>query len=142
MYAISYEFSIISFLNLFTNLILNGDNLYHCKRGELNQGSAYIFYRSGSTWTQQAKLITSDGNANDYFGWSVSISDDYIIAGAPYDDIDIYTNQGSAYLFHKTGMDWIQEAKITASDGKSEDNFGLSTSISGDYAIIGSWRRY
>jgi hypothetical protein len=94
--------------------------------GNNSQGSAYIYYRTGKTWTQQAKIIASDGKENDHFGWSVGISNDYIIVGTPYDDIDMYSAQGSAYLFHRSGTDWNQQAKITASDGKTDDNFGLS----------------
>jgi hypothetical protein len=61
-------------------------------------GSAYIFWRDGISWSQQAKLTASDGAAGDYFGWSVSISGDYAIVGASYDD-DKGTDSGSAYIF-------------------------------------------
>ncbi len=104
-----------------------------------NQGSAYVFLRSGSVWTQQAKLTASDGLANDFFGYSVSISGNVVIVGAYGDNIGANTNQGSAYIFTRSGVVWTQEAKLTASDGDFGDNFGASVSISGSYAMIGAY---
>ena len=101
-------------------------------------GSAYVFHRSGSTWSQQAKLIASDGAAFDWFGHSVSISGDYALVGAPDDD-DNGSNSGSAYVFQRSGSTWTQQAKLIASDGAADDRFGFSVSISGDYALVGAY---
>ena len=101
-------------------------------------GSAYIFKRSGTSWSEQAKLLASDGAAGDYFGWSVSVSGDYAIVGALYDN-DNGINSGSAYIFERSGTSWSQQAKLTASDGAASDLFGSSVSISGDYAIVGAY---
>ena len=100
-------------------------------------GSAYIFKRGGTAWLQQAKLTASDAYENDYFGWSVSIDGDYAIVGARYDD-DNGSDSGSAYIFKRDGEAWSQQAKLTASDGYSNDNFGISVSIDGEYAVIGA----
>ena len=54
--------------------------------GTINQGAAYVFTRSGTTWTEQQKLTASDGGANDFFGTSVAIDGDTAVAGAPGDD--------------------------------------------------------
>jgi len=104
-------------------------------------GSAYIFKRNGEIWTQQAKLLASDGYDNDCFGVSVSIDGEYVIVGAIYDD-DNGSNSGSAYIFKRDGMAWIQQAKLLASDGYNSDFFGRSVSIDGDYAIIGAYQDY
>ncbi len=101
---------------------------------ERDSGSAYIFHKSGTTWVQQAKLITSDGAYFDYFGHSVSIDGNYAIIGAFGDRY----GSGSAYIFHRSGTTWVQQAKLTASDGLNGDWFGLSVSIDGDYTIIGA----
>ncbi|HPH91838.1 MAG TPA: FG-GAP repeat protein [Ferruginibacter sp.] len=103
-----------------------------------DQGSAYIFVRNGNNWIQQAKLIASDGASNDNFGTAVSISGDYAIVGALTDDIGANTDQGSAYIFVRSGTTWTQQAKITASDGAASDLFGNAVSISGNYVIIGA----
>jgi len=102
-----------------------------------NSGAAYIFHRSGSSWTQQTKLTPGDGAAGDFFGYSVSIDGDYAIVGAHKDD-DNGINSGSSYVFHRNGGSWTQEAKLTASDGAKVDNFGYSVSVSGARAIVGA----
>ncbi|MCH8305428.1 MAG: T9SS type A sorting domain-containing protein [Candidatus Marinimicrobia bacterium] len=102
-------------------------------------GSAYVFKRTGTTWTQEAKLLASDGAAGDAFGSSVSISGDYAVVGAKGDD-DNGSGSGSAYVFKRSGTSWQQEAKLLPSDGAAEDYFGLSVSISGDYAVVGAYR--
>jgi hypothetical protein len=104
-----------------------------------DSGSAYIFIRSGNTWTEQAKLTALDGAIDDYFGFSVDIDGEYAIIGAPYDD-DNGADSGSAYIFKRSGTTWSQEAKILASDGATEDYFGLRISISGEYIISGASR--
>jgi hypothetical protein len=100
-------------------------------------GSAYVFVRSGSTWTEQAKLTASDGAAGDYFGDSVSVSGDTALIGAYRDDY-AGTYSGSAYVFVRSGSTWTQQAKLTASDGAAWAYFGHSVSVSGDTALIGA----
>ncbi len=101
------------------------------------QGAAYIFVRTGTNWVQQAKLNASDGLIGDYFGTSVSINNDYIIAGAPNAQIT-YANQGAAYVFARTGTTWAQQAKLTYPSGQFNDYFGNSVSINGNYAFAGA----
>jgi hypothetical protein len=101
-------------------------------------GSAYVFTRTGTTWTQQAKLTASDETADDVFGISVSLSGDTALIGALGDD-DNGVNSGSVYVFTRTGTTWTQQAKLVASDGQVEDNFGNSVSLSGDTALIAAW---
>lgn len=105
----------------------------------VNQGSANIFVRAGETWSEQAWLAAADGSASDRFGFSVSISGDYAVVGAPFDDMGGNTNQGSAYVFVRSGGMWTEQIKLTASDGTSNDQFGRSVYILGDYIIIGAY---
>jgi len=105
--------------------------------GGLNSGSAYIFVRNGSSWSQQAKLTASDAATDDYFGISVSISGDTAIVGARWDD-EFGSNSGSAYIFVRNGSSWSQQAKLTASDASANDRFGSAVAISGDTAIVGA----
>ncbi|MEI7659128.1 MAG: FG-GAP repeat protein, partial [Phycisphaerae bacterium] len=102
-----------------------------------NQGSACVFTRSGTTWTQQAQLTATGGAANDYFGLSVAISRNTAIVGAVYDDVGVNSDQGSAYVFMRTGSTWLQQAQLNAADGASFDNFGWSVAISGDTVFVG-----
>lgn len=106
-------------------------------------GSAYIFVRSGDTWTQQQKIVASDRNTEDEFGASVAISGDHAIVGAPFEDHNASGGAsswkaGSAYIFARYGDIWIQQQKIVASDRDLSDEFGWSVAISGDRAIIGA----
>ncbi|TFB09772.1 choice-of-anchor D domain-containing protein, partial [Candidatus Marinimicrobia bacterium MT.SAG.3] len=100
-------------------------------------GSAYVFKRTGTSWVEEAKLLPSDGAANDLFGGSVSISGDYAVVGAFTDDNGL--SSGSAYVFKRTGTSWAEEAKLLPSDGAGSDFFGISVSISGDLAIVGAY---
>ncbi|MBK9736477.1 MAG: FG-GAP repeat protein [Saprospiraceae bacterium] len=106
--------------------------------GNPNQGKVYIFNRSGTSWTEQASIVTADGGANDSFGWSVSISGDYAIVGTPYKDVGGNPNQGKVYIFIRNGSSWTEQASIVASDGTTGDIFGSSVAISGYYVIIGA----
>jgi hypothetical protein len=108
-----------------------------------DKGSAYIYIRSGTTWSQQAKLVPADGAIGDQFGWSVAISSDgnTAIIGAFGDDDDKGDNSGSAYVFTRAGTTWSQQAKLVAADGATNDQFGISVAISsdGNTAIIGAY---
>jgi len=99
-------------------------------------GSAYVFEKVGVTWTETAKLTASDGAAMDWFGFSVSISGDQAIVGAPSDDLQI----GSAYVFEKIGDTWTETGKLTADDGAEEDFFGAAVSISTGKAVVGAYK--
>ena len=102
-------------------------------------GSVYIYERtSGNTWENELKIIASDGELSDHFGYSVSIDNNYAIVGANRDD-DNGESAGAVYIYERTsGNTWGNEFKIIASDGAANDSFGESVSISGDYAIVGA----
>jgi hypothetical protein len=89
-----------------------------------DSGAAYVFEKSGSTWTQFQKIVASDGAASDHFGASVSVSRDgsTIAVGSPYDDTT--TDQGAAYIFEKVGGTWTQVQKIVQSDTLANSSFG------------------
>jgi hypothetical protein len=110
-------------------------------KGQDSQGSAsgaaYVFRRSGSTWTQEAKLLASDGQAYDVFGWSVAVSDDVILVGVKGDD-DNGTDAGAAYIFRYEDGQWREKQKLLADDGAPGDSFGAAAAISQDVAVVGA----
>ena len=118
---------------------ISGDYVIVGASGNDATGAAYVFKRTGTSWTQEAKLSASDGASFDYFGGYVSLSGDYAIVTAFADD-DAGEASGSAYVFKRTGTSWTQEAKLLPSDGGAGDQFGASISISGDYAVVGARR--
>ncbi|MEA1981926.1 MAG: FG-GAP repeat protein, partial [Campylobacterota bacterium] len=102
---------------------------------EISAGSAYLFVKDEQgDITQKAKLVASDGQANDNFGDSVALSDSYIIVGAPNED-DTNTNAGSVYIFDINGS---STQKIQASSPSSDAYFGSSVAISNEYLVVGA----
>ncbi len=100
------------------------------------QGSAYIFVRSGTAWSQQAHLIANDGAAADWFGYAVALSGDTALIGAVVDDIGAQTNQGSAYIFTRSGSQWAQSVKLVHMEGVEEDRFGYAVALAGDTCLV------
>jgi len=105
----------------------------------VNAGSAYVFVRSGSIWSQQAKLTAADGAGGDVFGGSVSVSGNTILVGASGDDTPSGGDAGSAYVFVRYGTTWSQQAKLTAVDGAASDVFGYSVALSGNTALVAAY---
>jgi hypothetical protein len=96
-------------------------------------GSAFIF--DVSTGAQVRKLLPSDGEANDWFGYSVSISGDLALVGAPHDN-DNGSDAGSAYVFDvSTGQ---QLRKLLPAQGVHHGLFGGDVCLRGHFAVIGA----
>lgn len=119
---------------------ISGDSVLvgapHDDREGTDAGSAYVFVRTGGTWTQQAKLIAPDTAFYDTFGASVAVSGDTAVIGATNDDHVGASDAGSAYVFVRTGGVWAHQAKLIASDAAAEDAFGSSVAITGDTAVV------
>lgn len=114
-----------------------------------NSGAAYVFAREGTNWTQQAYLKASNTGTEDNFGYSVVVSGDVIVVGAPYESSNatgVNGNQtnnsayasGATYVFVREGTDWVQQAYLKASNTQAEEYFGGSVSISGDSIVVGA----
>ncbi|HEV2761718.1 MAG TPA: lamin tail domain-containing protein, partial [Pyrinomonadaceae bacterium] len=111
--------------------------------GGVEVGSAYVFTRSGSTWTEQARLQAPDAAAGDFFGISVALSADgsTALVGAYGDDNSGGQNAGSAYVFTRSGSAWSHQQRLQASDAGISDFFGVSVSLSadGNTALVGAY---
>lgn len=103
-----------------------------------SSGAAWVFEGNAGEWTEVAMLTASDETAAELFGFSVSISGNTAIVGAPHDD-DAGDRSGSAYAFERVGGVWMETAKLTASDAGPIAFFGWSVAISGDAAIFGAF---
>ena len=113
-------------------------------------GAVYIFKRTGATWSLERKIEDgSDGfnnlDADDWFGFSVSLDGDRLAVGANKDDgkNNGTYNAGAVYIFKRTGTTWSLERKIEdRSDGFNDlvvrDNFGDSVSLDGDRLAVGA----
>jgi hypothetical protein len=94
-------------------------------------GAAYVFLRSGTTWSLQATLTASAGAAGDWFGFSAAIYGSTAVVGAPFKN----SNAGAAYVFARVGTAWSQQAELT---GAAKDVFGGSVSMYGSTAVVGA----
>jgi len=112
-------------------------------------GAAYVFVRSGTSWSQQAYLKASNTAGSDQFGWSVSVSGDTLVVGANGEDSNatgVNGDQsdngaaaaGAAYVFVRNGTIWSQQAYLKASNTDGGDQFGWSVSVSGDTIVVGA----
>ncbi|MCB8942290.1 MAG: FG-GAP repeat protein [Ardenticatenaceae bacterium] len=105
------------------------------------RGKVYVYRRINGFWQQETILIASDGESLNYFGRSVAIENNTILVGAPEADIVFSTDKrGAVYVFTHNGVSWSQQQKLIASDGTADDFFGNAVAISGNTALIGSYR--
>lgn len=109
--------------------------------GGTDAGSAYVFTRTGTVWTQQAKLTASDAEAGDEFGLALALAGDTLIVGAYSNDHAGGVDAGSAYVFTRScapGGGWTQQSKLTSSDAATNDIFGGSVALAGNTAVASS----
>jgi hypothetical protein len=134
----------------FGNVAISGDTLVVSAPGEEsnatgingdqadnsapNSGAAYVFTRSGTTWSQQAYLKASETSSSDAFGGTVAISGDSVVVGSHFKT----TQSGAAFVFNRSGTVWSQQANLTASNPDAYDQFGSSVAISGDTVLVGA----
>ena len=107
--------------------------------GNLEQGSANIYFYNGTSWVFIQKITDPTGVANNWFGYSVSISGNYAIAGTYRDNLGSGPDQGSACIYEYNGTSWVFKQKIIDATGQPGDDFGYSVSIAGNYAIVGAF---
>lgn len=102
-------------------------------------GAAYLFARSGSTWTQFQELKADPGNSAERFGWSVDLKPQLALIGAPGADYGT-TNffAGAAYIFQPAGTAWAQVQRLLASRRSGGDAFGWSVELDTSALIIGA----
>ena len=95
---------------------------------ENDTGLAYVYQWNGKNWVQEAVLTASDASDGDFFGGSVAIRGDTIVAGAAQNS-DGGEHSGSAYVFRRTGEGWAEEAKLVAPIASAENRFGSAVAI-------------
>jgi hypothetical protein len=107
-------------------------------RDSSEAGAVWVFARTGSTWTQQAKLVGGEESGAGHFGRSVALSADgnTALIGAPNDE-----GGGAAWVFTRSGSTWTQQAKLTGAGESGNGWFGQSVALSadGDTALIGGY---
>jgi len=101
----------------------------------------YLFDPGSGTWNLEVKLLASDGDYDDVFGYSVALENDLALVGATHED-DLGPHSGAVYVFRRDSSSgvWNEEAKLLASDGDEFDFFGQDVALYGDTALVGAPR--
>ena len=113
-------------------------------------GAAYVFIRSGTTWSQQAYLKASSTGASDHFGCAAAISGDTLVVGALDEDSSATgvngnasdnsaSSSGAGYVFTRSGTTWSQQAYLKASNTNNNDRFGSGVAVAGDTIAVGAY---
>ena len=100
-------------------------------------GAVYVFEYAEGQWVPRARLIASDGMADDRLGTALAISGDTIVAGAFYRS----SQRGAAYVFQKPAGGWTdttEVARLLASNGGGFDQFGYAVAVSGNTVVVGA----
>jgi hypothetical protein len=117
-----------------------------------DSGAAYVFLRSGTTWTQESYLKAANSRAGDHFGTSVGIDGTLVLVGSPNESANDTTvtqgstassnvsasSAGAAYLFRRSGTAWSELAYLKAPNSDASDTFGASCAISGSSLAVGA----
>lgn len=100
-------------------------------------GSAYIFQRNGTSWSQQAKLLATDGDDADNFGTGSALLGDWAVVSAPTDEQG-GPFSGSAYLFRRSGNNWVADSKVASTDPNQNEGFGRVVDADSGTVIFGA----
>ncbi len=97
-----------------------------------------LYDKSGQNWTQNDTLIDEpDQQLDPRFGWSVSISGDYLAIGAPGRDEHGHSNSGAVFIYERVGASWVRQEKLTAWDPGADMGFGYTVDLFGDTLVVG-----
>jgi hypothetical protein len=96
-------------------------------------GAAYVFEHDGTGWSQQAKLVASVREMWDQFGWSVDISGDTAVVGAP----GAFGDKGAVHVFERSGTNWVEQAVLSGSSPIYNGAFGHDVDLEGDTLLVG-----
>lgn len=101
-------------------------------------GAVYVYKRVANDWVETDKLLPLDASPNDLYGNAIDMTDDYMVVGAHL-DTDLGFSAGAAYVYERSGTNWTEVQKLTASDGGFDDRFGFDVSVAGNTILVGSY---
>ncbi len=117
---------------------ISGDTIVTSSYRKSGGGAVYVFVRSGTTWTQQQKILSSDLASGDLFGWKLGISGNTIIASSPDKNVNENNLHGSAYIFTRSGTVWTEQQILNRPTETNTYRLGRSVAIDGDTVVIGA----
>lgn len=101
-------------------------------------GRVHVYEQQGGGWAATAVLVALDPAPFEGFGADVALEQDRALVGTAGDAGDDLGN-GSAYLFERTAIGWVQAAKLQSADSQPGDAFGSAVALAGNAAAIGAW---
>jgi len=100
-------------------------------------GSAYVFEPTDDGWAQQAKLVPEAITVQARFGWSVALSGETALVGAPRES-GASDNAGSVYVFERGDGTWEEQTALTPGEASGGDLFGTAVDAAGETALVGA----
>lgn len=95
-------------------------------------GTARVFTRSGSVWSQEQKLTDPQAVLSDQFGRGVGISGDTVVVAARGRNEE----RGAVFVFTRSGTTWTQQAMLEPDDAQQAEAFGSALAVSGDTVVV------
>lgn len=125
------------------DVAIGSDRMVVGAHGDDNRGGAsgavYSYRLINGQWIFTAKIFPNDGASDDQFGRSLAMSGTTLAVGAYRDDVDVFLNAGSVYIYDANGNTWTQRQKITANDSGVNDYFGFDVAIDSSDLVVGAY---
>ena len=125
-----------------SSVVIEGTNIIvgatAARVGNVQQGAAYYFTRSGDTWTFQQKIFANDGNSLADFSNAMFLQGNMLFVASKRKKVGNNNLQGSVYVLTRLGNSWSHLTQLTANDGGNGDLFGSSIDVSGNTIVIGA----
>ena len=125
-------------------VLVSGNSAFVSGPAPLNHpGKVYVFANVSGTWTEMQQIsatpsVAPPPNWSDFFGWSLSLSGDSLLVGAPEVFNQMFGPVGGAYVFVNAGGTWTQQQELLGADAGSFDWVGSAVALNGDTAFVGA----
>jgi len=106
--------------------------------GVVREGAAYVYSRSGTSWSGPAELSDPGEAGDDWFGWAVALEGDTALIGGPGEPINGMGAAGAVFVYDGAGTSWSQQAELKDPDPAISDAFGYTVALDGDTALVGA----
>ena len=124
-------------LDMTSNWLAIGDPEH--SSGGNSVGAVHLYRNIGSRWVSTGTLQAPVPSDSDEFGYSVALTDDLLVIGAPGTDNSGSMNEGAAYIYRRTGLSWTLEQQLEPAGSNNDAEFGISVDVDGERVAVGAW---